>query len=414
VTGGSGGGTQTFLLCAVDPRPAVSVPAVMVSMRMQGGCPCENAAHLRLGTNNVELAALFAPRPMLLIGADDWTLHIEEEGEPELEALYELYGARELVDARCHPEFPHNYNSVSRAHLYSWLGEHLGLEGSQEERAFEPLSPEELSVWTPEHPRPAEAVDLGGLKQAWSESLVAGLLARRSPTQEQHHGPWLDALQVLTHTRLPELGAVALEFDVELERADRAPQPVLLRSEGAQPPLRAWLWRPTNWSGRIVVAASDEGPRALARRGPEAPSLVDRSLDAGVALLACAAPTGEGSPRDGWRHERYPGYTWGYNTTPLARRTDELMMLIAAARELAGEAGEVRLWTSGVYTDARPLASLLSTGVVAYSAGSDFDLQGLAAQLPGWGQVHIQEARWREWLDEVEAEDVVELGLHGT
>ena len=64
VTGASGGGTQTFLLAAIDDRPAVAFPAVMVSARMQGGCTCENADYLRVGTGNVELAALFAPRPL--------------------------------------------------------------------------------------------------------------------------------------------------------------------------------------------------------------------------------------------------------------------------------------------------------------------------------------------------------------
>ena len=73
VTGASGGGTQTFILGAIDDRPAVAFPAVMVSTRMQGGCTCENADYLRVGTGNIELAALFAPKPLGMTAADDWT-----------------------------------------------------------------------------------------------------------------------------------------------------------------------------------------------------------------------------------------------------------------------------------------------------------------------------------------------------
>ena len=48
ITGGSGGGTQTILLGALDPRPIVSFPQGMVSTSMQGGCPCENCSLLRV------------------------------------------------------------------------------------------------------------------------------------------------------------------------------------------------------------------------------------------------------------------------------------------------------------------------------------------------------------------------------
>src|SRR5205085_11553694 len=101
VTGASGGGTQTFILCAIDDRPAIAFPAVMVSTQMQGGCVCENAPYLRQGTGNVEFAALFAPKPLAMSGADDWTIHIERRGLPELKEVYKLYGAEDRAMARC-------------------------------------------------------------------------------------------------------------------------------------------------------------------------------------------------------------------------------------------------------------------------------------------------------------------------
>src|SRR6185295_5335163 len=100
VTGASGGGTQTFILCAVDDRPAVAFPAVMVSTGMQGGCVCENASYLRQGIGNVDIAGAFAPKPLAMSGADDWTKEIETKGLPELKALYKLYGAEDKVMAK--------------------------------------------------------------------------------------------------------------------------------------------------------------------------------------------------------------------------------------------------------------------------------------------------------------------------
>ena len=95
MTGASGGGSQTFVLCGIDDRPAVAFPAVMVSTAMQGGCVCENCNYLRLGTGNVELAGLFAPKPMAMSGANDWTVDIETKGFPGLEsALQALWSGR--------------------------------------------------------------------------------------------------------------------------------------------------------------------------------------------------------------------------------------------------------------------------------------------------------------------------------
>ncbi len=60
-TGESGGGTQTYLLGAIDDRLAAQVPVVMVSHTMQGGCGCENAPGLRVQYSNMEIAAAAVP-----------------------------------------------------------------------------------------------------------------------------------------------------------------------------------------------------------------------------------------------------------------------------------------------------------------------------------------------------------------
>ncbi|RPH48233.1 MAG: acetylxylan esterase, partial [Planctomycetota bacterium] len=115
VTGSSGGGTQTILICALDPRPAAAFPQGMVSTSMQGGCTCENACGLRIGTGNVELTALFAPKPQGMTAANDWTKEMMTKGFPELEKLYALLGAKSAVKCVPHLHFPHNYNYVTRA-----------------------------------------------------------------------------------------------------------------------------------------------------------------------------------------------------------------------------------------------------------------------------------------------------------
>jgi lysophospholipase L1-like esterase len=148
INGGSGGGTQTMLAGALDSRIAQAFPAVMVSTNMQGGCICENADYLRIGINNVAIAALFAPRPQGMSGANDWTINIETLGLPELKQVYGLYGQADQVSARCWPQFPHSFNQPSREYLYELLNRdlQLNLPTPVRQTDFWPLTREELSI----------------------------------------------------------------------------------------------------------------------------------------------------------------------------------------------------------------------------------------------------------------------------
>lgn len=183
VTGASGGGTQSIVLAALDPRVTVVFPAVSASTNMQGGCVCENACYLRLGVNNIALAALSAPRPLGLTGANDWTVDIETKGLPELKAIYALYGHPELVQAKAFPQFPHNINQPAREEMYAWMHTHLQLakDVPLKQTDFTPLSRDELTVYNAAHPKPPEALgekELRALLRTEDERTLTALRER--------------------------------------------------------------------------------------------------------------------------------------------------------------------------------------------------------------------------------------------
>ena len=168
-TGESGGGTQTFLLAAVDDRVKYSAPVNMISAIMQGGSPCENAPNLRLGTFNAEIAAMMAPRPMLMVSATgDWTKNTPREEYPAIRAIYELYGESNKLET-IQIDAPHNYNGASREAVYRFFGKHILGETDSSKLTEKSIRVEKLQDMLVFHGRmlPAGALNFEQLFRQW-------------------------------------------------------------------------------------------------------------------------------------------------------------------------------------------------------------------------------------------------------
>jgi hypothetical protein len=380
ITGESGGGTQTFILSALDPRPITAVPAVMVSGNMQGGCVCENTSLLRLDTNNIELAAIFAPKPLAMIGADDWTHDIESKGYPEIQGIYGLFGATPQVLAKKF-DFPHNYNQVSREFMYAWLNRYLKLGAAEPvaEKPFVATPPAELSVYDATHPRPtdeANATTLRATLTARSDTQMQALAAKPAELRDVMKG----ALEGMVGDRYT--GAyVLVEGSYRTQEGDgfAVHQAIFTRpDQRSRVPTVGII--PKTWDKRtVVIWAHPDGKASAFEADGRTPSAPIRALLAGnrAVLAPDVFLTGEGA--GAFPHvkndEVYAGFNYGYNRTVLANRAYDLLTIVGFAKTTgASEVQLVGIGRAGVWA---LLARALAGDAIAKAAidldGFDFD-----------------------------------------
>ncbi len=347
VTGASGGGTQTFILCALDDRPTVAFPAVMVSTAMQGGCTCENACLLRVDTGNVEIAALFAPKPLGMTAANDWTKEMPTKGYPELQQQFAMLGAPQNVKLTPLLQFGHNYNYVSRAAMYEWFNQHLklGLPEPIVEQDYPFSTPQELTVWNDQHPRPAGGPNFERKLLRWITERDEMQLALHQNSLEDFRKIYGGAFDVILDGKIADSGSVELNQSNRVDRADHWETVGLLRNTTYNEELPIVILDPKKSKAQTVIWISGEGKSALYEKnasGEVRPTAAVRKLLTngatviGVDLLYQGEFLADGQPLKQTRLVNNPreaaAYTFGYNTTLFTHRTQDVLAAIKFAR----------------------------------------------------------------------------------
>ena len=367
VTGASGGATQTMMVSALDERVKAAFPCVMVSTAMQGGCTCENTHYLRIGQGNIDIAAAVAPRPLGLTAADDWTIELKEKGHPDLAKLFHMAGAKDQYEAHFDVHFKHNYNHVSRTHLYQFVNRHFkqGLKSPVLERDFELLGKAELSVYNEKHPAPSgEKVGLPhekALNRWWAEDSDKQMSVLLNPKSKEEFTKTKKviggALEVIIGRSLPKKGEVNFELVSKETREGFMELSGLVQNtkHGEEIPA-SFLYPLGSWDGHVVIWLSPQGKSGMFRKGEEPIEEVRKLLKGGVAVMGLDL-YGQGEflnseelsksegrnpgmiysknqnanlPADSW--QRSPVYYYGYNDSTFARRVHDVLTAAAFAK----------------------------------------------------------------------------------
>lgn len=338
-TGASGGGTQTFILGALDARVKVAFPAVMVSTAMQGGCTCENACLLRVETGNVEFAGLFAPKPLGLTSANDWTREMATKGFPDLQQLYGLMGASQNVMLKRGEHFGHNYNYVSRAAMYSWMNKHLrlGLKEPYIEENYQRLTEAEMTVWDDAHPKPPGGPDFERQLLLALTADANRQLGETLKDEAKFQNTVGGAVDIIIGRNLSQVGEIEWSLGKKTDQGKSIEMTGLVKNKTHGEEVPVVFHYPKEWNGQTVIWVTGQGKQALYEADGSLQADLKKLVDGGatvvgVDLLYQGEFTTNSQPITRTGKVKNPreaaAYTFGYNHTVFAQRVHDLLSVI--------------------------------------------------------------------------------------
>lgn len=360
-TGASGGGSQTFILTAVDDRIKVSAPVNMISATMQGGCLCENAPNLRLDASNLEIGALMAPRPLLLVSCTgDWTSNTPSVEYPAIRSIYAHFDAEDKLH-QVQVDADHNYNKESREAVYAWFAKWFlnDDDGSKyKEIPYEIESDENLLVFS-DRDLPENALNQDDILRKWV-MLSNKAIENRKPTNEDEHQKFREemgsALQHSLGLHLPDSSEITL---VEPEGAfpttyhpDFSARHLVISRNGIGDTIPAILFRTEPLVGHdpVVVVVHPDGKEGLINPETGQPSRMIKEMINSDRKVLIIDVFGTGEHGDYERDEETNFFTT-YNRTTTALRVQDIVttLLYFTTRGDVSEVsivgvGEAGLW----------------------------------------------------------------------
>jgi dienelactone hydrolase len=367
ITGASGGGTQTFMLGAVDARLAAQAPVVMVSHIMQGGCGCENMPGLRVEFSNMEIAAAAAPRPQIMVGASgDWTKDMMTVEGPSVESIYKLFDASEHL-RYVRFESNHNYNQTSREAVYGWFNKCLlqsSDTGPVKELPYRKDADADLRVF-PDNKLPSEAV---------SEQELINYLINRTRKQLDRLAPHGKASLADYNKVLRPAWQRTLQLDLDSEVAATfdpkstvtddftgcCSTRVTIGRSGKSDSISAMMFRPAKPANNDVVILISEKGKASFQDNKGLPTGLARGLvDANLSVITFdlfSAPT---------NRNEVDLFFATYNKTTMQQRVQDIAIVCAMARGLGPVTNKIVVIGEGKAGLAAILAAPLADAVVA-------------------------------------------------
>jgi dienelactone hydrolase len=324
-TGESGGGTQTFMLGAIDNRLSAQAPVVMVSRSMQGGCLCENAPGLRVEYSNMEIAACPAPRPQILVAASgDWTKDTLTVEGPSIQGIYRLFGAQDRFHF-VRFNFDHNYNQTSREAVYGWFNKWLLGSSSFAAVPETPYTKEPdlaLRVW-PDGKLPTGAKSdtelisyLKGVFKQQLDSLFPSNKRGLRKFKQTMFPAWKHTLQLTS----PSAALSSTKTAADAGGAMTVTEYLISPAGSKSTTLRVRLFAPRQAGFSRLVVCADPEPRGA--EGSFASSLVER----GVAALVIEEYSGTTTA------DQFANFYCVYNRTKAQQRVADLERACTFAR----------------------------------------------------------------------------------